>query len=1004
MSLSIESVLPLFGLTVTLRFNQKTRLNFFHSTSLAPFVRHLAGSPENFDSLIKIDAPESGRHEYRLGDLYRFSLYGLNGSQDLLIKLIGALQQLPFSAIRDDPNMPFRRNLELEALHDAFSGKPIKQFQQLSPYQLADLKKECEFWQDVPSFRMQLLSPMRVLKDKQTRQSLKGEARYCQQKSDLSADLISNRLYDYFAALLRELGPPRREQPEPLTLDESSHLFWLNIHYTDNDAQSHAMGGMMGEIVLSIDRYGASASRLPHPDPLPEGEGEAWEPDVFDWTLWVLGQYTGFGQRSAFGFGRYRLQKHNLESSFKRATPAASLLASVNTSENLIAALEHIQSNRHDASAGHSSSQAGAWEPGVPDLIPEGEGDLAQADEEAMLERLQNDIAKLLKGRFKPPHLNGFIIEKADKSPRRLAVPPFRDRVLQRAVAQVLQPIVDVLQYQHSYGFRAGRSRIHASYAIQSAWREGYRWVYESDIEDFFDSVNWQRLEVRLRALWNDDPLVGALCSWMKASVDFEGQTIQRTQGLPQGSPLSPMLANIMLDDFDNDMQTAGFKLIRFADDFVVLCKSREQAQLAHQAAELSLQEHGLKLNQDKTHITHMDKGFHYLGYLFLNDMVLESPKSLQMTVEEAVSKHSWLTQVVAREPKAIEAPGKQASPQPAKPTAPVQRYGERDQHGLLLCIAGECALIRTQDERIVIERDEQILYEAPWRHLHAVLLLGRHNITTPALTESMVFNIPLHFASMTGKYQGVVWNGQTGAKGSQLWLKQQQIFSEPQHALRISREIVGARLANSRETLRSRGKPTQPLDGLIAKLDSAQTLAELNGLEGSGARFYFSAFKELLPNEFGFNERNRQPPLDPFNALLSLGFSVLYSCLETILRTDGLLPWQGVYHQPHGKHATLVSDLMEPFRHIVERQALGMIKRREIKLEDFYNAEQNACYIKKEPRNHYLGQLMAKFDSKIAVKSELEGKNIFEHIHQQNLSLIRFIEQGEEFKAWRIR
>jgi CRISPR-associated endonuclease Cas1 len=469
------------------------------------------------------------------------------------------------------------------------------------------------------------------------------------------------------------------------------------------------------------------------------------------------------------------------------------------------------------------------------------------------------------------------------------------------------------------------------------------------------------------------------------------------------------MLANVILDDFDNDMQAAGFKLIRFADDFVVLCKSLEQAQLARETAEASLLEHGLTLNKDKTRIASMDNGFHYLGYLFINDMALESPKRLRPApADAAVSKHSWLSRVTVREPKAITPPQSQTPipPPETAPTAPAHQYGERDERGLLLCVTGDSCLVRTQDERLYIERGEQTLYDVPWRQLHAVLLLGRHNVTTPALTAAMECNIALHFASMSGKYQGVVWNGQAGAKGSGLWLKQQQSFARPADALLVSREIVGARLSNIRETLRLRGKEQESLqiDGLSKKLAAAQTLTELNGLEGSATRIYFSALKTLVPAEFGFDGRNRQPPLDPFNALLSLGFSVLYSCLESLLRTDGLLPWQGVYHQPHGKHATLASDLMEPFRHIVERLALALIKRRELKPDDFYLAEGNACYLKKDRRNYYLSQLMAKFDSKITAKGEAEAKTLFEHIHQQNLSLIRFIEQGESFKAWRIR
>jgi len=492
MTLPIESLLPLYGLTVTLRFSQKTQLAVFHQTSLAPFIRTLAGSPENFDRLIKIDALESGRHEYLLGDCYRFNVYGLNGSELLLSKLISALQQLPFSAIHDDKNMPFRRNVELEALHDAFSRQAIKQFQQLKPYTLQDLQQECLRWQNTPAFIVQLLSPIRLLKEKQQRQTLKDEARYCQQKTDLTAELVSNRLYDYFAALLSkqtDVNLPARHQPQALTLDKASHLFWLNIHYTDKASKTHAMGGMMGELSLSIN---ATQS--------------------FDWTLWVLGQYTGFGQRSSFGFGRYRLQALDGTDLLNRSTPAHSLLASVNTSANLITALEHIQSNTTATDNNYDDY-----------------------DDESLIERCQNDIHKLLDNDFTPPPLQGFIIDNMDNSTRALAVPPFRDRVLQRAVAQVLQPIVDALHYQHSYGYRAGRSRLNASYAIQSAWREGYRWVYESDIEDFFDSVLWHRLTVRLQALWGNDPIIKAISLWMQAPVEFAGQTIKRTQGLPQG-------------------------------------------------------------------------------------------------------------------------------------------------------------------------------------------------------------------------------------------------------------------------------------------------------------------------------------------------------------------------------------------------------------------------------------------------------------------------------------
>lgn len=140
-----------------------------------------------------------------------------------------------------------------------------------------------------------------------------------------------------------------------------------------------------------------------------------------------------------------------------------------------------------------------------------------------------------------------------------MAVPPIYDRVLQRALSQTLSPALEQLMDRHSHGFRPGRSRITASYEIQAAWRSGYRWVYESDIKNFFDSVNLEHLRDRLNGIYYGDPIINAIINWMQAPVRFQGQTIERKNGLPQGSPLSPLMANLMLDDFDSDMQAAGF-------------------------------------------------------------------------------------------------------------------------------------------------------------------------------------------------------------------------------------------------------------------------------------------------------------------------------------------------------------------------------------------------------------------------------------------------------------
>jgi CRISPR-associated protein Cas1 len=132
---------------------------------------------------------------------------------------------------------------------------------------------------------------------------------------------------------------------------------------------------------------------------------------------------------------------------------------------------------------------------------------------------------------------------------------------------------------------------------VQWLYRQGYRWFFKAHVEDFFDTVSHELLEIRLRSLLPDDPVIELLLAWVSAPVQFRGERIERPMGLPQGSPVSPLLANLMLDDFDSDLETLGMALVRFADDFIVVCKSREEAEAAAARAEASLAELGLAVN-----------------------------------------------------------------------------------------------------------------------------------------------------------------------------------------------------------------------------------------------------------------------------------------------------------------------------------------------------------------------------------------------------------------------
>jgi len=596
-------------------------------------------------------------------------------------------------------------------------------------------------------------------------------------------------------------------------------------------------------------------------------------------------------------------------------------------------------------------------QPDQPRLATENE---AESVGEMPLERLQLGLDRALRGDYRPPPLFGLVLETASGNLRPLAVPPFFDRVLQRAVAQIINPALESSQYRHSYGYRAGRSRMNARDAVQAASRQGYQWVYESDIADFFDSVDRGRLEVRLRALYGEDPMVDLLLDWMGQPVEYQGQTIARKAGLPQGSPLSPAMANLMLDDFDGDMEVLGFKLIRFADDFVVLCKSRGQAESASRAAAASLAEHGLGLNPDKSRISASADGFRYLGYLFVNDLAVDvSGHKSETQVKPEIPPNSWLARLAGRTPLPVDGveisrhsgmdrrnPDCMDAPNPRHPWslgsgvpcrndeetlnstalppegegAKPAKIGAMDDLGQMLCITGERATLSTHAGRLRVERGEQTLHDLPWRNLQAVVLFGSHTLTTPALQAALKQAVPVHFAGAVGGYRGVLWTGRPAEPGCGLWLKQANLFA------------------------------------------------------------------------------------DPANALLSFGYTLLNGYVETLLHADGLLPWLGFYHQAHGRHATLASDLMEPFRHLVERTVLSAVQRHELKAQDFFIAANGACMMQKEARRVFFAQLLDRFNTPLAAYGEDVALTPVQHIHRQNLSLTGWLMRGEAFQAFRTR
>ncbi|PIQ31291.1 MAG: CRISPR-associated endonuclease Cas1 [Zetaproteobacteria bacterium CG_4_9_14_3_um_filter_49_83] len=960
----LESLLPIRAITFEMRFTEACTPGFFHQAALTAWIRRMLGSPQDYSQWLTLDAAEQGKRHYRAGELYRFTLFAIGDTgHEWMIRLLSGLASGTSSLHWDRP-MPFRNNWQLERLLSFPDAEEIRASDPVAEFNRHALSGELAWLRAQPCINLRFISPWRVLRNKGEQKPLRGELRYCRNSAHLHANdalpLWIMRIGDAMRDLARQRGcqdiPQRGETG---SVHAVADLFWVDASYQDVDGNRKPMGGLLGQI-SAIDPQQLDDQQL---------------------SMLILGQYLGVGQRRAFGYGRYQLLDAQGKARLQRSA-AVGLLEDAMREENLASAWEVVSQPQCDDDA--------------PDLPEDNDDDHAQ---------LLPMAEKLLHGQYQPPPLIGFVHEDADGGLRPLAAPPLHDRALQRAVHQILSPRLDNLMDQGSYGFRAGRSRYQVRDLIQRLHREGYRWVFESDIRSFFDSVTWPRLEERLRSLFGDDPAVDAILAWMKLPVRFEGKRIVRQQGLPQGSPLSPVLANLMLDDFDQDLTDAGCRLIRFADDFVIVAKTREAAEHGGHLARHALVDAGLQLNEDKTRIVPFSEGFRFLGFVFVDGMAVES-KPQRSADAGKPPPQSWLAQ-------AMLATGETAQETPQETQlrgeAPVHLAPWQEQMRLLI-FCGEPALVFSRAGRLCIERDDERLHEVPWEHLDAVVLFGRHQVTTPAMHEALSHGVPVHMATGGGKYLGVVSTAKNGADASELWLRQQQCFNDEAWALAAAKTVVESRIRHMGEMLRRRQTVDESMwkpvfDNAIRKLTEVANRESLNGIEGHASKTFFSVLKQLVPEVYGFDGRKRRPPTDPFNALLSFGYTLLYAHVDSLLRVDGLLPVKGFYHQSHGAHAALASDLMEPFRHIVEREALKMLQGHRLNPDDFQIDADAGCIMSAPARRLYCAAIAEALLAPLTERGGKEACSILEHIHQQNLALrVAIHGKSHGFHAWRMR
>lgn len=645
---------------------------------------------------------------------------------------------------------------------------------------------------------------------------------------------------------------------------------------------------------------------------------------------------------------------------------------------------------------------------------------------------LQQLYKAIAKGQYRPLPLRQLFIPKAKGGWRELGVPTIRDRIVQQALLQVLHPLMEQEFAPSSFAYRPGRSHLMAVEAVARWHDRGYEWVLDADIVKYFDRIAHARLLAEVQERINQPWLLALIEAWVKAGKLTKAGLVLPQRGVPQGAVISPLLSNIYLDDFDELLQQQGLKLVRYADDFVVMTRTRQQAIEAREDVAEWLESMGLELHPEKTRITNFDKGFRFLGHTFAKDLIVPVQKTHRRlgaatrnpTSDLRLIHTAPLTQPTTMQLALVEALKTEGKPIPP-PLFVVLGYKVREKvpvaieseeivwrNGMSsLYVVQQGTILAKEQGRFILKPPKEEELEVPIREVERILVFGNVQLSTAVISTCLNLHIPVVFLSQLGEYKGHLWSAETADFNAEL--AQFQKLNDETFQLRMAKAIVWGKLMNSKQLLirlnrkRELAEVAQAIEGIIEDINALEKVENLNvlrGYEGIAAARYFPAFGQLLLNpDFQFRERNRRPPKDPINSLLSFGYTLLFNNVMSLILTEGLNSYLGNLHRSDQKAPQLVLDLMEEFRSpIVDSLTITLVNRKMIRPTDFtWPNQEGGVYLVETARRLFLKHFEERMSSKIKHPDLQEQVSYRRAIHLQVQRYKKSLLQDTPYEAF---
>ncbi|MEH2129073.1 MAG: CRISPR-associated endonuclease Cas1 [Nostoc sp.] len=571
----------------------------------------------------------------------------------------------------------------------------------------------------------------------------------------------------------------------------------------------------------------------------------------------------------------------------------------------------------------------------------------------------------------------GFYIPKKNGSKRLIGICTVRDRIIQRLLLDELYfPLEDTF-LDCSYAYRPGHSIHQAVQHLYGYYQYQPKWIIKADIADFFDNLCWALLLTVLEELSLEPSLMQLLQGQLKSGIIVAGQYHNFGKGVLQGGILSGALANLYLTNFDRKCLSQGINLVRYGDDFVIACKTWQEANRILDKITAWLGEVYLTLQPEKTQIFTPKDEFTFLGYRFAGGEVYAPPPPKPVRAGEWVINDSGTPYFRSkpRPAKPVSRPPKACSiDKPSNfPKASISHYWQETMTTLYITDQGAYLSVKNQQFQVYYQGELRI--KVPVSRVSNVVLFGCCNVSHGAVSMALQRRIPIMYLSQKGRYFGRL-QVEGDAKVEYLMLQVERC-QNPEFTRKQAEAIVRAKLHNSRALLLklNRRHPSKiaatAISGiaeLMEKLTFAESMDSLRGYEGKAATLYFQALGSLFTGVFVFEKRTKRPPTDPVNSLLSLGYTLLSQNVFSFVQVIGLHTHFGNLHVPRDNHPALVSDLMEEFRaQLVDSLVAYLINSKIFTSEDFTSPdEKGGVYLQPHALKKFLKHWEEKLQSEL--------------------------------------